>query len=117
MLEDKRQYFRIVINAFVRFYQESRSSPTIYYRQGVVKNYSRGGMFVSTKQLLPKGSIVTMEIPIEDELKRMAIVQVRGVVRRFEDLAGQEGLGIEFFELKDSEHDDLQDWMAHLIVE
>lgn len=117
MLDNKRQYFRIVINAFVRFYEESRSNLTLYYRQGVVKNYGRGGMFISTKHLLPKGSLVTMEIPVEDEMKRMTIVQVRGVVRRFDDLPGEEGLGIEFFELKDPEHEDLQDWMAHLIVE
>ena len=117
MAEEKRYYHRIVVNAFVRFYAESSGQLRSRYRQGVIRNYSRGGLFISTRHLLPKGSLVTMEIPVENERGNMTVVQIRGVVRRFEDLPGQEGLGIEFFELKDSENRSLQEWMVNLIVD
>ncbi len=115
MAEDKRKYQRIVINAFVRFYQESRSHSAPYYLQGVIKNYSRGGAFIATKHLLPKGCLIALEIPVEEtETKHIAIVQIRGMVRRVQTDPDNEGLGIEFFELKDSEHEDFQEWMDRL---
>ncbi len=117
MAGEKRNYHRIVVNAFVRFYAESSGQIRSRYRQGVIRNYSRGGLFISTRHLLPKGSLVTMEIPVENELGQMALVQIRGVIRRLGDLPGQESLGIEFFELKDSENKSLQEWMANLLVD
>jgi c-di-GMP-binding flagellar brake protein YcgR len=114
---EKREYHRIVLNAFMRFYVESSSQLHSRYRQGIIKNYSRGGLFISTRHLLPKGSLVTMEIPVENAQGQIVVVQIRGVVRRFNDLPGQEGLGIEFFELKDTEHYNLQEWIANLLVD
>lgn len=116
MAEEKREYHRIVVNAFVRFYAESSGQLRSRHRQGVIKNYSRGGLFISTRHLLPKGSLVTMEIPVENEAGQMTVVQIRGLIRRLEDLPDQEGLGVEFFELKDSENGSLQEWMANLIL-
>ena len=117
MAEEKRSHHRIVVNAFVRFYAESSGQLRSRYRQGLIRNYSRGGLFISTRHLLPKGSLVTMEIPVENERGQIAVVQIRGVIRRFDDFPGQEGLGVEFFELKDSENRSLQEWMASLIVD
>ncbi len=112
MGEEKRKYPRVPVNAFVRFYEEIRVSRK--YLHGIIKNYSRGGMFIGTKHLVPKGTILTVEIPLETEDEQLAIVQVRGFVRRIVDVAGAEGLGIEFFELRDGEHTAFQKWMNGL---
>ncbi|GAK49116.1 hypothetical protein U14_00334 [Candidatus Moduliflexus flocculans] len=112
MGEEKRRYPRVPVNAFVRFYEEIRVSRK--YLHGIIKNYSRGGMFIGTKHLLAKGTIVTVEIPLETEDEQLAIVQVRGFVRRVQDMPGSEGIGLEFFELRDGEHEIFQKWMNSL---
>ncbi len=115
MGKELRIYPRIAINAFVRFYEESVDSATQEYLQGVVKNYSDGGMLISTNHPLPKGSVATLEIPIESGPQDLKIVQVLGTVRWVQDLSGRQGMGIEFFEFKESEHKDFSDWLLKLI--
>ncbi len=115
MDENKRLFPRIAINAFVRFYEESVDTATQQYWQGVVKNYSNGGMLISTNHLFPKGTVVTLEIPIESEPQNLAIVQVRGVVRWIQQSSGHREMGVEFFEFKESGYKDFGEWMAHLI--
>lgn len=112
MGDEKRRFPRIPVNAFVRFYEEVRLSRK--YLHGIIKNYSRGGMFIATKHLLARGTIVTIEIPLETETQELAIVQVRGFVRRVRDEHGEEGIGIEFFELRDGEHEAFEKWMMNL---
>jgi len=117
MDKEKRKYHHIAVNAFVRFYQEPFDRTTQQYRQGVVKNYTNGGMRILTDHPFPKGSVVTVELPIESETNSLAIIQVRGVVRWVRRLEGRPGMGIEFFEFKGSENKDFNEWMANLIVE
>lgn len=112
MGDEKRRFPRIPVNAFVRFYEEVRLSRK--YLHGIIKNYSRGGMFIATKHLLSRGTIVTIEIPLETETQELAIVQVRGFVRRVRDEHGEEGIGVEFFELRDGEHEAFEKWMMNL---
>ena len=107
MLEDKRQYFRIVINAFVRFYQESRSSPTIYYRQGVVKNYSRGGMFVSTNKKIELGRKVSFFIEFKSNSCNGPLFLGKGIVTR----SHSTGLAIRFVEFDMSKLQECIFWM------
>lgn len=117
MEEDRRRHPRIAVNAFVRFYEQSVEKTMRRYRQGVVKNYSDGGLFVSTDNPLPQGTPITVEIPIESETAQIKILQIRGVVRWVYHLSGRWGMGIEFFGFTDSEHGDFTDWMSNLEVE
>jgi hypothetical protein len=117
MALEKRKHHRIAVNAFIRFHRESLSQLTPRYYQGIIKNYSRSGAFIATKRLLPKGSLLTLEIPIENEtMGHLNIIQVRGVIRRVQDTPGKEGIGIAFFELRDAEHDDFNEWMKNYIT-
>ncbi len=117
MDEERRKDHHIAVNAFVRFYQEPFDQTTQQYHQGVIKNYSKGGMCILTAHPFPKGSVVTVELPIESETKDLAIIQVRGVVRWVRQLQGRREMGIEFFEFKDSADQDFDEWMANLLVE
>ncbi len=115
MGEDIRQYPRIAINTFIRFYEKSVDRSEQQYLQGMAKNYSDGGIFISTKHLLPKGSVITLEIPIECGPQNLTIIQIHGVVRWVGHSPGGYGMGIEFFEFKDSESKDFAAWMANLV--
>jgi Tfp pilus assembly protein PilZ len=109
---EQRKYPRLALNAFIRFYQEPSNRTLPKYRQGIVKNYSHGGMFISTNHLFPKGSILILEIPIESETEKLTIVEVRGVVRWL----GTRGIGIEFFEFKESHAQNFAAWVENLIA-
>jgi hypothetical protein len=116
MKAEKRKSYHIVVNAFVRFYQEPFDSTTQQYKQGVVKNYSDGGMCILTEHPLPKGSVVAVELPIESETGDLVIVQVRGVVRWVRRLQERRGMGVEFFEFTKSENENFNEWMANLLI-
>lgn len=115
MGENKRKYPRIAINTFIRFYEESFGGDEQRHLQGVAKNYSDGGIFISTKHLLPKGCVVTVEIPVESESQNLKIIQVRGVVRWVGHSPGFQGIGIEFLEFKEAGFKDFLEWMATLV--
>ena len=117
MDEEKRKHHHIPVNAFVRFYQEPFDEMAQDYHQGVIKDYSKGGMCISTAHPFPKGCVVTVELPIESETKELAIIEVRGIVRWVRQLQGRRGMGIEFFEFKDSADKDFNEWMANLLFE
>jgi len=112
---NRRRGARIVINALIRFYEESLEDAPLQYRQGVVKNYSEGGLLIFTESPLPKGSVVAVEIPVETESNYMAIVQVRGIVRWLHRLTERWEMGIEFFEFQESGCKDFSEWMTHLV--
>jgi Tfp pilus assembly protein PilZ len=116
MGREQRRHQRIVVNAFVRFYEDPNDEAAQEFLQGVVKNYSNGGMFISTEHLLPKGTLVTVELPLETEDEKLAIVLVRGVVRWIQYLPEVQGIGIEFFELKEAEKQDFNEWMSNLTI-
>ena len=115
MKQDQRKYRRTTIYAFIRFYEGTIHIPAHDYRQGVIRNYSAGGLGIATARPLPKGTVVTVEIPIEKETREMKIIQVSGVVRWVHGIPGRQTMGIEFFKLKDSEYQDFEEWMTHLI--
>ncbi|MBD3306959.1 hypothetical protein GF339_11085 [candidate division KSB3 bacterium] len=116
---DKRRHYRIALNSFVRFYEGPLETSAPHYRQGVIKDYSDGGLRISTTQTLPKGSVVTVEIPIEtSDTGELKIVQVQGILRWIQDVPDRpdrQMLGIEFFEFMDSEHQTFNAWMEHLL--
>lgn len=103
------------MNTFIRFYEESVDIAAQEYLQGVVKNYSDGGMLISTNHPLPKGSVITLEIPVESEPQNMSIIQVRGVIRWVRDMDDRQGMGVEFFEFMESGYKDFNEWLAKLI--
>ncbi len=117
MEEERRKQHHIAVNAFVQFYQEPFDKTTQQYGQGVVKNYTNEGMCILTDHPLPKGSVLTVELPIESETKNLAIIQVRGVVRWVRRLEGRRGMGIEFLGSKGSGNKNFNDWMANLLIE
>ncbi len=109
---EQRQYPRIPIHAFIQFYEESDFQRTP--RRGVIKNFSEGGLCVSTDRPLFPGSIVTVEIPIETAQGEIRIVQVRGIVRWLKE-TGRAIMGIEFFALSSDEQADFEQWMANFV--
>ena len=116
MASEKRKHHHISVNAFVRFYPEPVDEMLSKYHQGVVKNYSQGGMCILTEHPLPKGCPVTVELPIETDQQGMKIVQVRGIVRWVRQFEGRRGMGIEFLAFANSSSDkDFSDWMENLI--
>ncbi len=115
MSGEKRKYRRITVSAFIRFYEGPIDLPEPAYHQGVIKNYSKGGMCISATRSLPEGCAVTIEIPITPETLELKIVQVCGIVRWVEALSERWLMGVEFFELRESEHKNLHEWLATLI--
>lgn len=115
MAKERRQYPRIALNAFIRFYKEMPYTMEQDYLQGIVKNYSEGGLLISTEHPLPEGTLVIVEIPVESKPGELRIVQVRGVVRRVQPSTRRQIMGVEFFEFKESGSRDFNEWMAKLL--
>lgn len=114
---EKRRHNHIPVNAFVRFYPEPYDEMFQKHYQGVVKNYSKGGMCILTEHPLPKGCPVAVELPIESEMQGMRIVELRGVVRWVRQFEGKRGMGIEFFEFAGAADEDFTTWMSNLIFD
>ncbi len=115
MGKEKRRFPRIVMNAFIRFYEELPYSMEQDYYQGMVKNYSEGGLLITTEHPLAEGCVTVVEIPVETAVGEVRVVQIRGIVRRVRPSPDRKIMGVEFFEFKESGLRDFHEWMERLL--
>ena len=116
MSSEKRVHRRAATNVFVQFFQESDGHNTRQqYREGMVKNFSMGGMYIATEHPFPRESIVIVKFRLESRTKPLLPIQLRAVVRWVRQVTNPKGMGIEFLEFEGIDEGDFREWMTSLL--
>jgi hypothetical protein len=114
MTEERRQHTRIATNVSVHFQKEQLDRKLRKQLIGIAENCSLGGMYVSTDDIFPEGSVLTLEFEIESEDSSPSIVEARAVVRWSRRWGSPKGMGLEFVEFAGPGGSSFADWMASL---
>ncbi len=112
---EKRKYQRIATDVMVRFREQSVDDSTQEYLQGIAENCGLGGVFLATRHILPKGSIVSLLFTyIQDD--REVQVRAKAVVRWTRRLRKPRGMGLEFFEFQGLGDRDFRQYLDRLLA-
>ncbi|MGB0721447.1 MAG: PilZ domain-containing protein [Gammaproteobacteria bacterium] len=108
---ERRAHPRVRSALAIRFRADDVDAITSEYLGGVAANCSFGGIFLETDQLMPKGTIVKLEIQLDDDPP----VQARAVVRRVQRWRKPHGMGVEFVEVEGIGNEPLSDWLGRFL--
>jgi hypothetical protein len=80
-LFEKRIYSRIPYSGYIFF------ATKVQFFEGVLKNFSRHGLFIKTPEILPLGEFITVALPYGDDNQSKVLGQILWQNR--------EGIGVE----------------------
>jgi phenylpropionate dioxygenase-like ring-hydroxylating dioxygenase large terminal subunit len=112
MKKNKRKAHRIATNFLVKFFRSSVDRSMRRTMQGIVKNCSTGGMFISTDHPFSRGSVFTFEFELESETKHRIRIQARAIVRWVQRLINNPGMGVEFILFNERGDHEFSNWLA-----
>ena len=96
MESNKRKYPRIPTKFLVNFFRDAVDKSIRQSQDGVVENYSAGGMFIATDHPFSRGSMLNLEFELGSEKSFRKPIQARAIVRWVQRLANHPGMGVEF---------------------
>ena len=108
----RREYPRAAADVRVSYVEESVTSGTREYLQGLAEDIGIGGMFIATDHPLRKGSVASLEFQTGPDSKS---VRARAIVRWVRRIGRPKGMGIEFIEVDGLGERELDEWIARLI--
>ncbi|HHL39664.1 MAG TPA: hypothetical protein ENJ37_04100 [Deltaproteobacteria bacterium] len=113
-VEERRRYIRFPVTLSVRFKGRTTSG------NDFVLNASRGGLFIKTENLLPRGSLIEIELFIPPDGKRLGEFKGKVVGVNADESLYAKGLHVEFVDCNKEELDRLVDFLEerrHLVDE
>jgi hypothetical protein len=114
MFKEKRKNVRIGTNVSVRFEKEQLDRKSRKQLVGIAENCSLGGMYLSSDEVFPEGSVLTLEFEVESHNSGTSIIEARAVVRWSSRWGSPKGMGLEFIEFAGPGGSSFADWMAVL---
>lgn len=96
MEQDKRKYSRTSTRLWVKFFRDAVDQTIRKTQQGLVENYSAGGMFIATDHPFSRGSVLNVEFELDSKTENRRVIQARAIVRWVQRLAKNPGMGVEF---------------------
>jgi c-di-GMP-binding flagellar brake protein YcgR len=114
MSEEKRKFKRATTDIAVQFNEEKVDKATKTYLQGVASNCGLGGMFLVTRHLFSKGSIVNLKFFFKDGDEEVYI-EARAIVRRVQRFRSPRGMGLEFFEFSGFGEKNLEQYISRIL--
>lgn len=113
--EDRRRYPRLKTGVRV-LYQGLPATPIQQeYLSGVTGDLSLGGMFLSSENPFPVGTLLILEIRTPSMSPEEPPVCARALVRWRRRWGGQKGMGLSFVELEGVDRQRLQEWLESLL--
>lgn len=106
---DDRRFQRFDVEGEVELRVILTRSPDVMEVKARLKNAGPGGLFVETKEELPKGALADLNLRLEGR----PLANTLGLVRW---MRPGEGAGIEFFYATDEERDALQAYLQEWLV-
>jgi c-di-GMP-binding flagellar brake protein YcgR len=114
MFKERRKHVRIATNISIRFYKEDLDRKSRKKLSGIAENCSLGGMYLSTEDTFPEGSVLSLEFEIDSEESGPTVVKARAVVRWSRRWSAPRGMGLEFVEFEGPGNRSFAEWMAVL---
>ncbi|MGR3179678.1 MAG: PilZ domain-containing protein [Candidatus Anammoxibacter sp.] len=114
MSNDKRQYHRISTDISVKFSMEDVDSESKERLTGLAEDCGKGGMFLSTDNLLPNGSVINIEFRPKTDSENKLFIQTQAVVCWVQSKKKPKGMGIKFTEFEGVENSNFAEWIENL---
>ncbi|HEX9636668.1 MAG TPA: PilZ domain-containing protein [Acidobacteriota bacterium] len=100
----QRNYPRIPTRSFVAF-EVPEDNPG-FYRLGLAKSLSKGGMAFELDHSFPPGKLLNFQFTLEDDL-----IEARGIViYTLERQPGHFDIGVKFLDISDADAESLASW-------
>ena len=116
MKAERRQYTRAATEVIVQFFEDSpEKNEQSIHSEGIVENFSAGGMYISTEHPPSRGSSVILKFRIKANPKALLPIQVRAVVRWVRQVTNPKGMGVEFVEFEGIDERDFEEWLSSLL--
>jgi Tfp pilus assembly protein PilZ len=113
---ERRKNSRALTDIFVQFFEEAEDEAQASYHEGIIENYSTGGMYISTDHPFPRGSTILLNFRLtESHIERPLTVKVRAVVRWVRQITLPRGMGVEFLEVEGVKEAEFKQWLAALL--
>jgi len=108
----ERRYPRLASGVHVRCRRVGKSCETPESLNGIVHNFSYGGIFLATQVPFATGSVLELEFSIQEENP----VSARAVVRWRQHLKQPAGIGLEFIEFAGIDDRDFASLITRILL-
>ena len=112
---DKRKYPRAKQGLDVRFVEESVAPNVVEYLDGLAADIGLGGMFIATEEALSKGTVLSLELNLDDQAGETIMVRARAVVRWTRPEDEPRGMGVEFIEFDGLKNLTLTEYLSKVL--
>lgn len=113
--EDPRRYPRLKAGVRVLYEGLLPSRTERQYLSGVAQDLSLGGMFLSSEDPFPPGTLLILEFRTPDMVPEDLPVCARALVRWRRRWGAGKGMGISFVELEGVDRQRLQEWLDSVL--
>lgn len=112
---DKRKYPRAQKGMDVRFHEETVPPNVGEYLAGLAADIGIGGMFLSTDEVHPEGTILSIELDRDDPAGDAYMVRARAIVRWTREDEEPRGMGVEFIEFDGLRNLSLEEYLSKVL--
>jgi uncharacterized protein (TIGR02266 family) len=112
---DKRKYPRAKKGLDVRFVEESVPPNVGEYLNGLAADIGLGGMFIATEEAPPEGTVLSLELNLDDLAGETLLVGARAVVRWTRPEGELRGMGVEFVEFDGLKNLTLEEYLSKVL--
>ncbi len=113
--EERRQFRRLAAGARVRYHVPELGRSEREYLRGIVEDVSLGGMFIATRQPLPVGTPIVLELHARGDAGSEP-VRARAVVCWRRRWRQPRGMGVRFVEFEYLGQRRLETWLDTLLA-
>jgi c-di-GMP-binding flagellar brake protein YcgR len=112
---DKRKYPRARKGLDVRFVEESVAPNVGEYLNGLAADIGLGGMFIATEETHSEGTVLSLELNVDDPSGDTSLVRARAVVRWIRPKDEPRGMGVEFIEFDGLKNLSLEEYLSKIL--
>ncbi|HYG62997.1 MAG TPA: PilZ domain-containing protein [Thermoanaerobaculia bacterium] len=113
-MEEQRLYRRMAAGVRVLYRGHSLRKPEAQYLTGIAEDLGLGGMFISTRHPLPKGTLLSLEFHTSGDDGRP--VRARAIVRWRRLFGRPRGMGVQFVEFEGLGHRQVENWIDGVLL-
>ena len=113
--EERRMSQRTTMDIVVRFSEDSGEITHRTYQEGIIENYSAGGMYITTDAPLARGKVALLTFRLKSQQNAPLPIQVRVTVRWVRQVSNPRGMGVEFLDFEGIDESDFKTWITNLL--